>query len=148
MPDSTTSIKLVKVSPKEMADFQQILTENDLPTDDLSQPHLWFFSYQDGIRIGTLGLEQYGSIGLLRSLSILPALHGQGLGHKVVAKLRAEILTFGLAELYLLTTTAEGFFQRAGFHTIERSAVPEPIKKTQQFSSICPSTAVVMQLLA
>lgn len=146
MPDSITSISLVKVSPAEMANFQQILAKNDLPTDDLSQPHLWFFSYQDGVRIGTLGLEQYGTIGLLRSLSILPIFHGQGLGHKVVAKLKAEILTFGLAELYLLTTTAEGFFQKTGFHTIERSAVPEPIKQTQQFSSICPSSAVIMQL--
>jgi len=129
-----------------MPKFQAILASNGLPTDDLSQPHLWFFSYHDGVRVGTLGLEQYDDIGFLRSVSILPAFHGKGLGQKVIKKLKSEVKAFGFAELYLMTTDAEAFFIKLGFQRVERSAVPENIKQTQQFSSICPSSAVVMKL--
>ncbi|MEM6346459.1 MAG: arsenic resistance N-acetyltransferase ArsN2 [Bacteroidota bacterium] len=129
-----------------MSKFREILRSNGLPTDDLSQPHLWFFSYQNGVRVGTLGLEQYGSLGFLRSLSILPEFHAQGLGSQVVKKLIAEREAFGCAELYLMTTDAAGFFSKFGFQRVERSAVPESIKQTQQYSSICPSSAIVMKL--
>ena len=146
MTDSTNSIQLQTVPQAEMPLFAEILVSNQLPTDDLSQPHLWFFSYQNGVRVGTLGLEQYGPIGFLRSLSILPEFHAQGLGSQVVKQLIAEREAFGFAELYLMTTDAAGFFSKFGFHRVERSAVPESIKQTQQYSSICPSSAVVMKL--
>ena len=146
MTDSISTIQLQAVPAAEMPKFQEILASNGLPTDDLSQPHLWFFSYQDGVRIGTLGLEHYGSIGFLRSLSILPEFHARGLGKQVVNQLIADREALGLAERYLMTTDAEGFFSNLGFQRVERSAVPENIKQTQQFSSICPSSAVVMKL--
>jgi amino-acid N-acetyltransferase len=61
-----------------------------------------------------------------------------------------EILIFsyahelGVKELYLLTTTAEKFFPKLGFDSIDRDNVPTPIQATEEFSSICPSTAVCM----
>ena len=52
----------------------------------------------------------------------------------------------GVLEIYLLTTTAEGFFRRNGFERIERKIVPEVIKQTTEFTSLCPSSAVCMKM--
>jgi amino-acid N-acetyltransferase len=47
--------------------------------------------------------------------------------------------------LYLITTTAKDFFNRQGYCIIQREKSPEAIKETAEFSSLCPSTAVVMK---
>jgi len=47
--------------------------------------------------------------------------------------------------LYLLTTTAESFFQNFGYRTVERSLVPDLIQETVEFSSLCPDDATVMK---
>jgi len=45
----------------------------------------------------------------------------------------------------LLTTTADGFFQKQGWKVIHRNEVPEKIKTSTEFASICPSTAICMK---
>ncbi len=47
--------------------------------------------------------------------------------------------------LYLLTTTAKDFFNKEGYIVVNRDEVPEPIKNSSEFSSVCPSTAIVMK---
>ena len=51
----------------------------------------------------------------------------------------------GVKNIYLLTTTAESFFSRNGYITIDRNTVPEFIRQSTEFSSVCPSSAVVMK---
>jgi len=46
--------------------------------------------------------------------------------------------------MYLLTTTAEAFFELLGFRRIERHAAPPEIQRSAEFSSLCPSSATVM----
>jgi amino-acid N-acetyltransferase len=48
-------------------------------------------------------------------------------------------------ELILLTTTASDYFSKKAYRTIERNNVPEEIKKSSEFSSTCPSSAVIMK---
>jgi amino-acid N-acetyltransferase len=50
----------------------------------------------------------------------------------------------GIKELYLLTNTAEGFFSKIGFNKVERDNVPDSIRATKEFQSLCPSTAACM----
>ena len=52
----------------------------------------------------------------------------------------------GIRRLYLLTTTPEKLFARWGFQRVERDAVPDAIRGTAEFTSLCPITAVVMAL--
>ncbi|MEL6591944.1 MAG: arsenic resistance N-acetyltransferase ArsN2 [Bacteroidota bacterium] len=143
---SQALIRFVPVSDQEMPRFRQILLENQLPVDDLDDPHQWFFAYQDLQLIGTLGIESYDGIGLLRSLSIIPSQQGQGLGRRLVDAFLGEARDRGFAELFLLTTTAADFFAKQGFMKIDRSATPANIQRSQQFSNLCPSTATVMKL--
>lgn len=65
----------------------------------------------------------------------------------LVAKAEGHAKAHGVEEVYLLTTTAEGFFARLGYERVEREGAPESIRGTKEFSSICPSSAVLMRKL-
>jgi N-acetylglutamate synthase-like GNAT family acetyltransferase len=49
-----------------------------------------------------------------------------------------------VADLYLLTTDADAYFDRHGFAVIDRDEAPAAIKSTQQFAELCPDSAIVM----
>lgn len=51
----------------------------------------------------------------------------------------------GVETLYLLTTTAAGFFADRGYERVDRSVVPAPVRGTTQFSTLCPESATVMR---
>jgi amino-acid N-acetyltransferase len=69
---------------------------------------------------------------------------GRGLAQALVARIVAHAHARGIVKLYLLTTTAEKFFERLGFAMTERSAVPSERLATEEFQSLCLSTDVCM----
>lgn len=125
----------------------QLLSESDLPTDDLDGVALEHFlgcgseTNPDGV----VGLEIHGSIALLRSLAVTPRSRAKGCGAVLVRSAEALAQANGIDCLYLLTETAEGFFAKLGYKCVERNAVPEGIRETKQFSELCPDSAVVMR---
>jgi amino-acid N-acetyltransferase len=66
------------------------------------------------------------------------------LASRLVDALEARARTLGIRTLYLLTTTAEGFFARRGYAPADRATVPDAILATEEFRGICPSTAACM----
>jgi amino-acid N-acetyltransferase len=50
----------------------------------------------------------------------------------------------GVSELVLLTQTAKDFFQRRGYQIIERPSAPASVQASQEFRSLCPSSAFCM----
>jgi amino-acid N-acetyltransferase len=44
-----------------------------------------------------------------------------------------------------LTTTAERYFPKFGFERIERNDVPASVQASVEFTSACPSSAIVMR---
>jgi len=50
----------------------------------------------------------------------------------------------GAEEVYLLTSTAERFFERLGYACVPREAAPVAIQRTQEFSTLCPSDSAFM----
>jgi amino-acid N-acetyltransferase len=51
----------------------------------------------------------------------------------------------GLTTLYLLTQTAEKYFEKKGFEKIARDQTPHEVQQSKEFSHLCPSTAVAMK---
>jgi amino-acid N-acetyltransferase len=94
--------------------------------------------------IGVGGLERYASVGLLRSVAVLPEFQGRGYGGEICSRLEHRASADGVKRLYILTETATGFFEKRGFKPVDRSAAPEQIKSTQQFCRLCPSSASLM----
>jgi N-acetylglutamate synthase-like GNAT family acetyltransferase len=99
----------------------------------------------DGAVVGIAGVERHGRHGLLRSVAVIPKLRGAGLGAALVSDRLARARAHGLASLYLLTTTAERWFERHGFLTVDRAAAPGEIRVSSSYAGICPSTAVLMR---
>ena len=133
--------------PQDLPVIQVLLSSESLCHDDLTEEHMAHFLTlrDDGELIGAVGLEVFGLDALLRSLIVAPNYRGKGLGIQLVDGIEAHAHDIGVTSLYLLTTTADRFFDRHGYERIERNSVPEAIGATTEFVSFCPDTAVCMR---
>jgi len=92
------------------------------------------------------GLELYGANVLLRSVVVAPETQGTGLGSRLTRRALEEARRHGARAVYLLTTTAEGFFPCFGFLRVGRDVVPFGVQDSLEFRGACPSSAVVMRV--
>ncbi|MHA2232201.1 MAG: GNAT family N-acetyltransferase [Candidatus Hodarchaeales archaeon] len=95
--------------------------------------------------IGTVGLEVYESVALLRSLAVHPKYHDKGLGRALTRKILYHAKVIQNEEIYLLTETAKDFFTRFGFKIIANDLVNPLVKESSQFKGTCPDTATIMR---
>jgi amino-acid N-acetyltransferase len=137
------------IRPGQDVDLAVVLALLDgagLPTADLSSAsdlHLWVFESKESV-FGVIGMERFGACALLRSLVVSPSCQRRGFGHALVARLEREALSKGVEQLVLLTEAAARFFHAIGYEAIDRSSVPEAIKQSAEFRSLCPASAVCM----
>ena len=125
----------------------RMLSDADLPVEDLTAGKLDDFliaENQEGRIGGMVGLEQVGDSGLLRSLVVDPAVRHQGLGRLLVDAIEERARNCGVVTMYLLTTTAEDYFPSMGYDRVERSDAPPGIRRTAEFSQLCPDSAVCL----
>jgi len=139
-------LHIENASPDDKESVNTLLQQGQLLTDDLpSDLSDFVIAKEQAISVGVAGLEHFGSVALLRSVAVDPAYQGRQIGAQLIGRLLERANAKGLEELYLITTSAEHYFERHGFHPVSRQDVPETIQQTQQFSALCPSTAIVMK---
>jgi len=134
------------ITKPDEAAVKRLLAESGLPTADITAGHLEHFfgcSGGDGLA-AVVGLELFGAVGLLRSLAVAAPGRGRGVGKRLVAHAERYAHERGVEALYLLTTTAELFFQRRGYERVPRDEVPEAIQATREYAGICPASSAVM----
>jgi amino-acid N-acetyltransferase len=138
-------VRIDRATVQDAADIERLLGACGLPAADVV-PHLSnFLLAKAGADLaGVIGLEPAGRFGLLRSLAVAPAFRNRGVAGALRARVEQQAAEQGIRALYLLTTSAEGFFAASGFARVGRDAVPEGIRSTREFSSLCPESAVVM----
>ncbi len=126
---------------------RDLLLASELPVDDLGPDRLdgFLIAEDDRVIVGLIGLEVLGTVGLLRSLVVEKKVRSAGLGGKLVGALEAAAEAAGIVELWLLTIDAERFFQRHNFEIVDRTAAPDEIRDSEEFSSLCPHTAYLMR---
>jgi GNAT superfamily N-acetyltransferase len=97
-----------------------LLEAEGLPACDLTDSHLehFFFTGSDGAP--------------------------QGLGSALVLHAEEYAVAHKVRALYLLTTTAESYFEHRGYRRIDRSEAPPSIKSTREFASLCTSSSAFM----
>jgi amino-acid N-acetyltransferase len=105
----------------------------------------FYVAEERGRVLGAVGLEVHGGDGLLRSAVVDPAARGTGIGLTLVDRILRHARERGLGAVYLLTTTAEGYFPRFGFVRIAREQVPDLLQASVEFREACPASAVVMR---
>jgi amino-acid N-acetyltransferase len=133
-----------QATPGDLPAIQSLLKANALPTEDLTSHHLDDFIVlsQTSRVLGVIGMEREGKEALVRSLAVEPAMHSRGLGGRLLELIESRAREEGVEDLYLLTTTAAGFFGLYGYERIERSSVPDSLRAKPQFASLCPSSAI------
>jgi amino-acid N-acetyltransferase len=126
---------------------QTLLRDAQLPTSDLTAAHLEHFIAcgNEQALDAVVGLEMYLPHALLRSLAVASAKRGNGLGQALLAEAERYAQYRGAREMYLLTTSAESFFRLAHYARVGRDDVPQSIRSTTEFASLCPANAVVMR---
>jgi len=141
-------MRIEDASASDLPAIRTLLQALNLPFEDLGRPLQRFLVARDGAALaGCVALEGEGPAALLRSLAVPASRQGQGLGRALHREALALARRTGLAELYLLTTTARGFFAREGWGPVDRAAAPAALQATPEFAALCPSTAVCMTRL-
>lgn len=141
-----TGMSIRAATPADWAVARTLLESAGLPVDDLGEDRLDRFLIADsGDDVaGMIGIEDFGGVGLLRSLVVADTHRAQGVGEKLVAALEDAARKSGVRDLWLLTIDADGYFERLGFETRSRDTAPEVVRRTREFSELCPGDAVLM----
>jgi amino-acid N-acetyltransferase len=123
-----------------------LLEAEGLPASDLTEAHLehFFFIGSDGAPSALVGLEIYGDAALLRPLVVSASARIQGLGAALVLHAEEYAAAHRVRSLYLLTTTAQAYFEHRGYRRNDRSEAPPSIQSTREYSSLCPSSSTFM----
>ncbi len=144
---TTTARPRVRAAlPTDLPAIEGLLTASGLPLDGV-RDHLATFVVAEasGDLVGVAGAECCVAHALLRSVAVHPAWRAHGVGRALVTRVIADAEARGISALYLLTTTAERYFPGFGFRTITRDDVPDDIRATAEFRTLCPASATVMR---
>lgn len=139
-------VKITKAEKKYLDRVKNLLRNSALPFDDIDE-HFEHFLLADveGEIIGAIGIEKYSNIALLRSFVVADKYQKCGIGKKLLESLLGEAISMDVESVYLLTTTAQKYFDKNGFQIVERNSLPNEIKNTKEFRSLCPVSAVCMR---
>jgi len=132
----------------DLAAIKALLEANGLPTAGVDDHWKTFLVARDGETVVACGgAEAYQFAALLRSVAVTPTHRSHGLGRRIVRQLLDRLASRGLREFYLLTTTAEEYFRKRGFKTIDRDEVHPQLLSSREFQDACPDSAVCMRLV-
>ncbi len=132
-------------SAQDLIAIRGLLEYSGLPTGDLELARPVFAVIRENGQVIAAGaLQHFGSSALLRSVVVSPDRRGSGLGQTIVRELERQARASRIKRLVLLTQTAGEFFTRQGYRLIERSAAPEDMQGSEEFRSLCPSSATCM----
>jgi N-acetylglutamate synthase-like GNAT family acetyltransferase len=125
--------------------IRALLAASGLPVTDLeSSAPRFVVATAAGRVIAAAGLEIHGSTGLMRSVVVERDSRGTGAGRAVVAAVEEIARLQGLQAIVLLTETARDFFARLGYEPVSRESVADDLRRSAEFSSICPQSAHCM----
>jgi amino-acid N-acetyltransferase len=132
---------------EELSQLLDLLETSKLPFRDIRLEGNLFKIYRDatGKLLGTGGLEFYDHSALIRSVAVVESERGKSTGKQIVQDLLEQAKVRSIKSVYLLTETAPGFFEKLGFRNVSRESVPDAVKASSEFSSVCPTSAACME---
>ena len=143
------SFKISPALPSEASEILALLSEVDLPHEGVVEHLGGFLVARDteGRLVGTIGLERYGQVGLLRSAAVAADLQHSGVGSCLTTALLERASDDGVEKVVLLTSTARDFFaRRFGFSETSRADYDEQLAGSPEWRLPRCSSAVCMSL--
>lgn len=136
---------ITRLRPGDLARLEELLRNNHLPTEDCAEQARNFYGiFDEDDLVAAGGLEPAANFALLRSVVVQERYRGRGLARLLSEFLINQAESEGRKAVYLLTETAETYFEQLGFSKVDRAQVPFEITQTRQFTSLCPDTASCM----
>ncbi len=134
--------------PGDAAGIRALIAASGLPTEGVEGAfhHAGVVRDENGRVIGCALITPYGTSGLLRSVAVHPDHRGAGIGDRLVAWALATAIVEDLATLYLVTTDADRYFERAGFVPVARQDVDPAVLEDVELTTACPAEATVMRV--
>lgn len=141
----TKEVLIAALGSKDTAAVLALLAQHQLPTHGVSEATGSYVARAGGRVVGSIGVETHGAAGLLRSLVVDTTQRGAGIASALVQRAVEHGRKAQLQALYLLTTTAPGFFEKHGFARCARAEASEGIRASWEFQTGCPDSAVFMR---
>lgn len=140
----------ITIRQAHSSDFEPVVTllqSEKLPVEDIDRnlPH-FFVAEVNRTIAAAAGLEWYGPYALLRSVVTATSWRNAALATRLVQTIMDYASEKRVKQLYLITTTAEKYFEKKGFVKTDRMGVPAALLQSKEFSGICPVSATVMRL--
>lgn len=133
-------------SDEDLPDILALLKQSELPTAGIERHiNTTLLARDNGQLVGCAAVEVYGTAGLLRSVAVAANQRGTGLGQRLTKAALDLANERGVRTVYLLTTTAAGFFPRFGFVTIARDELDPALGQSEELRGACPASAVAMR---
>jgi amino-acid N-acetyltransferase len=133
----------------EAGDWQavrELLSESGLPLAGAAEAFTTgIVATEDDRIVGCAAVEPYREAALLRSVAVAADRRGGGVGTLLVNAIEELARDSGATSLILLTETAEPWFSRIGYATIDRSSVPDDVARSIEFVTACSASAVAMR---
>jgi N-acetylglutamate synthase-like GNAT family acetyltransferase len=143
-----SDIEITPAGERDIETIKDMLFANSLPVAGVDEHWRTFVIARDGEKIiGCGGAEAYQVAALIRSIAVDEEYRGHGIGRRIVRQLLDRLASRGLREFYLLTTTAEAYFKKRGFKTIDRDEVHPQLLQSREFQDACPESATYMRLV-
>lgn len=142
----TGRLELRAARDGDLESVHRLVRACELPTDGIDDQFKANYAvacWQHEL-VGVAGVEIHDNDGLLRSVAVAASQRGKGIAAALVNDRIAWSRQRHLRALYLLTTTAGGYFAKHGFVTVARATVPLAIRESREFAETCPDSAVVM----
>jgi len=136
---------ITPAAPADLPGILELLAASKLPRAGI-EAHVatTLVARDDSSVVGSVALELYGSAALLRSVAVATPLRGRGLGAALTLAALDLARRYRVRSVYLLTETAGQFFPKFGFRAIARTEVEPAVLESQEFTTACPKTALVM----
>jgi len=68
----------------------------------------------------------------------------KGIAMALINELMAYAKGKRVSDMFLITNTAEQYFQRVGFKKIPREEVKEVVLQSKEFNGLCPASSAIM----
>jgi amino-acid N-acetyltransferase len=137
---------LRSVQEDEFGAVRALLRRCGLSAADLDdgRPAEFTAAVDGGQIVGTAALQRFGDAGLLRSVAVDPDWRGHGIAAALVESIEATARVHGVRELWLLTTSAQAYFEARGYRAAVRADAPAALQASSQFASLCPASSACL----
>ncbi|WP_374674875.1 arsenic resistance N-acetyltransferase ArsN2 [Ideonella sp.] len=144
---SCSSLSLRPAHPADWPAIAALLQAHQLPLEGAREHLSTFLVATEGAAlVGCAGVEPHGDMALLRSVAVAPGRQHQGVGGQMVSLVLEEARRRQFRSVFLLTTTAAGYFERLGFRRLPRASAPAALQGSAELQGACPASAQLMAL--